>query len=87
MEIDRVHSSQSNYDRYKNEAAVKLWKEKALPGSGAPYDLGSHLLDQILHLFGKPESVTGIAENTRLIGNLDVSDAFIIHRKLIFLLK
>lgn len=35
---------ESHYDRYKNEPAIKLWKELALPGSGCQYDLGSHLV-------------------------------------------
>ncbi|KAL8278605.1 hypothetical protein RQP46_008897 [Phenoliferia psychrophenolica] len=71
---------ESHFDRFKNEAAVtKMWKEAALPGSGAAYDLGSHLIDQILSLFGKPSKVTGIVRNSRLIGNPDVADSFLIH--------
>lgn len=41
-----LSSFESKYDRYKMEAAVKLWKEVSLPGSGCPYDLGSHLVSQ-----------------------------------------
>jgi predicted dehydrogenase len=68
---------QSNFDRFRNEPAVtKVWKEKNLPGSGLCYDLGSHLIDQLLSLFGKPQSVTGFLQNSRLIGNLDVPDTF-----------
>ncbi|GAA5891162.1 hypothetical protein JCM5296_004915 [Sporobolomyces johnsonii] len=71
---------QSNFDRYKNEAATtKLWKEKALPGSGSAYDLGSHLIDQILDLFGPPKRVTGIVRNSRSIGLPEVADSFLIH--------
>ncbi|GAA6062060.1 hypothetical protein JCM10212_003558, partial [Sporobolomyces blumeae] len=71
---------QSNFDRYRNEAAqTKQWKEKALPGSGLAYDLGSHLVDQILDLFGAPQRVTGFVQNSRLIGNPDVPDQFLIH--------
>ncbi|KAK4049143.1 hypothetical protein OIV83_004339 [Microbotryomycetes sp. JL201] len=71
---------QSNFDRYKNEAATtKLWKEEDRPGSGMHYDLGSHLVDQILDLFGKPDSVTAILRNSRSIGNPNVPDNFIIH--------
>ena len=36
---------QSNFDRFKGEAATtKMWKEENRPGSGAAYDLGSHLV-------------------------------------------
>lgn len=35
----------SHFDRYKNVLNAKTWKEDAaLPGSGATYDLGSHLV-------------------------------------------
>ncbi|KAM0786540.1 hypothetical protein ACM66B_001997 [Microbotryomycetes sp. NB124-2] len=71
---------QSNFDRYKNEAATtKLWKEEDRPGSGSHYDLGSHLVDQILDLFGKPQRVTAILRNSRSIGNPAVPDSFMIH--------
>lgn len=71
---------ESRYDRYKNVAAVKLWKEAPAPGVGAAYDLGSHLIDQLLVLFGKPDRVTAILTNSRLIGHAEVPDAFLIHR-------
>ncbi|ORY70655.1 NAD binding Rossmann fold oxidoreductase [Leucosporidium creatinivorum] len=71
---------QSNFDRFKGEAATsKLWKEQDLPGSGSAYDLGSHLIDQILELFGKPQKVTGIIRNSRAVGNPNVADSFLIH--------
>lgn len=42
----------SHFDRFKNEpATTKLWKEKALPGSGSAYDLGSHLVRRTLFAF------------------------------------
>ena len=34
------------------------WKEEAVPGSGILYDLGPHLIDQALVLFGLPETVS-----------------------------
>lgn len=50
-----------------------------MPASGIAYDLGSHLLDQLLILFGKPQRVTGLLSNSRLIGNASVPDSFVIH--------
>jgi scyllo-inositol 2-dehydrogenase (NADP+) len=45
------------YDRYKPELAVKPFKEGGnLPAAGVRYDLGAHLADQAIHLFGKPLS-------------------------------
>ncbi len=43
------------FDRYKNEIGLKKSKEDAsIPGSGLLYDLGPHLLDQVISLFGIP---------------------------------
>ncbi|GAA5827447.1 hypothetical protein JCM11251_003817 [Rhodosporidiobolus azoricus] len=67
---------ESHFDRYKNIPNAKAWKDAPLPGAGAAYDLGSHLIDQILALFGPPKSVTGLVRNSRLIGDENVPDSF-----------
>lgn len=43
------------FDRYRMEKSPKVFKETNRPGSGVLYDLGPHLLDQVISLFGKPE--------------------------------
>ncbi|KAL7411658.1 NAD binding Rossmann fold oxidoreductase [Mrakia frigida] len=68
---------ESHYDRYKNElATARLWKEAPEVGIGAEFDLGSHLLDQALTLFGRPQTITAVIRNSRAIGHPDVSDSF-----------
>ncbi|TGE21213.1 oxidoreductase [Hymenobacter aquaticus] len=42
------------YDRFKTTLNPKPFKETPLPGSGLLYDLGPHLLDQAISLFGQP---------------------------------
>ncbi|MCB2378595.1 Gfo/Idh/MocA family oxidoreductase [Hymenobacter sp. BT635] len=42
------------YDRFKSTLNPKPFKETPLPGSGLLYDLGPHLLDQAISLFGQP---------------------------------
>lgn len=42
------------FDRYRELIGPKIFKETPLPGCGILYDLGSHLLDQAISLFGKP---------------------------------
>ena len=42
------------FDRYRREISKKAFKENPLPASGLSYDLGPHLLDQIISLFGRP---------------------------------
>lgn len=44
------------------------------PGTGLTYDLGSHLVDQVLVLFGRPSSVTAFIENIRGIGDARIDD-------------
>ncbi|MEO8365039.1 MAG: oxidoreductase [Pseudoxanthomonas sp.] len=46
----------SHFDRYRPVVADR-WRERDEPGSGLWYDLGPHLLDQALQLFGMPEAV------------------------------
>lgn len=51
------------FDRYRNEISKKAFKELPLPASGLTYDLGPHLLDQVISIWGKPASfvkTTGI---------------------------
>ncbi|MEO8795415.1 MAG: Gfo/Idh/MocA family oxidoreductase [Daejeonella sp.] len=45
------------FDRYRNFIGPKAFKEEPFPGSGILYDLGAHLLDQVISLFGKPLSM------------------------------
>lgn len=53
-----IYSYEAHYDRYRPEV-VNRWREQDLPGSGMLYDLGAHLIDQALHLFGLPKTVWG----------------------------
>lgn len=48
---------QFRMDRYKAEIGPKLFKEKKnMPANGIVYDLGAHLIDNAISLFGKPLS-------------------------------
>jgi scyllo-inositol 2-dehydrogenase (NADP+) len=44
---------ESHFDRYV-PAVPDAWREKPGPGAGTWWDLGPHLLDQALQLFGRP---------------------------------
>jgi predicted dehydrogenase len=46
----------SEFSRYRPEVRDR-WRERPGPGSGMWYDLGPHLIDQSLVLFGPPETV------------------------------
>lgn len=48
---------EAHYDRYR-PTLKGYWKEKAELGGGVLHDLGAHLVDQALQLFGEPDAVT-----------------------------
>ncbi len=54
--LGRLAHFESHFDRFRPEVRVR-WRESGGPGSGLWYDLGSHLLDQTLHLFGPPRTL------------------------------
>ena len=55
--LGKIVEAEFHFDRYKAELSPKIHKETPGPGTGALYDLGSHIIDQALHLFGMPEAV------------------------------
>jgi scyllo-inositol 2-dehydrogenase (NADP+) len=64
------------YDRYRNEIGPKFFKEEPYEASGLSYDLGPHLLDQAICLFGKPLSYHKVLTKNRV--NTKVDDYFAI---------
>lgn len=55
--LGEIREVEFRYDRYRTEPSGKAHKEKNLPGAGVLHDLGSHLTDQTLQLFGWPQAV------------------------------
>ena len=55
--LGEVSYFESHFDRYRPQVRNR-WREQAGPGSGIWYDLGPHLIDQALVLFGVPVSIT-----------------------------
>jgi len=60
-----------HFDRYKEELSPKLHKEIPGPGVGSLYDLGSHLIDQALQLFGMPQMIFADIKAMRPISKVD----------------
>ena len=63
-----------HFDRHKPILNTKKWKEETGPGSGIIYDLGSHIIDQTIVLFGTPNAVSGETFTQREGSEID--DAF-----------
>ena len=55
--IGDIKEAEIRYDRYRPEISYKIHKETNLPGAGITYDLGAHLADQALRLFGWPAAI------------------------------
>ena len=60
-----------HFDRYKEELSPKLHKELPGPGAGSLYDLGSHLIDQALQLFGMPLMIFADIQAMRPVSKVD----------------
>jgi len=74
--LGRLVSFESHFDRYRNYIQPNTWKEVAESGSGIVFNLGSHMIDQALVLFGKPKTVGAEIRTLRTDGQND--DFFII---------
>jgi predicted dehydrogenase len=55
--LGRIVEFRSSFQRYKNHIVEGSWKEKKNRFVGIVYNLGPHLVDQAVCLFGKPEGV------------------------------
>jgi scyllo-inositol 2-dehydrogenase (NADP+) len=56
--LGRLVEFEVHYDRFRNYLKTGSWREKDEPGAGILYDLGAHLIDQPLELFGLPQAIT-----------------------------
>ena len=69
--LGRLVEYESHFDRYRNYIQPNTWKEKADAWAGLVRNLGSHLIDQALCLFGKPSAVHADIRVMRTGGEVD----------------
>jgi scyllo-inositol 2-dehydrogenase (NADP+) len=55
--LGTVYVYEARFERFRPLVRGERWREQARGGSGVLYDLGSHLIDQAVCLFGKPRGV------------------------------
>lgn len=55
--LGRIVRFESHFDRFRPQVRDR-WREADVPGAGIWYDLGPHLIDQALILFGRPLAIT-----------------------------
>ena len=78
--LGRVVEFQSAYQRYRNYIQPGTWKEKADHRVGLTYNLGSHMIDQAVTLFGIRQAV--YADIDKLREGTQVDDYY--HIQLIY---
>jgi scyllo-inositol 2-dehydrogenase (NADP+) len=55
--LGRLVEYEVHFDRYVPNVNLDAWRLSGDAGSGILYDLGSHLIDQAIQLFGQPETL------------------------------
>lgn len=69
--LGRIVEFETHFDRHRPQGAsweagaAHNWKAQDRPGVGQIYDLGTHLIDQVYHLYGPPKKVTAFLANQR----------------------
>ncbi|RHJ87739.1 Gfo/Idh/MocA family oxidoreductase [Parabacteroides sp. AM08-6] len=75
--LGRLVEFESTFPRYRNFIKPGTWKETGELGGGLTYNLGAHVIDQAVQLFGIPEAIFADIATLRTNGMVD--DYFIIH--------
>jgi len=68
--LGRLVDYEAHWDRYRNFIQEGTWKERIDSGAGLLQNLGPHLIDQALLLFGLPEAVTAHLRVVRTGGSV-----------------
>lgn len=56
-QLGRLVTFESHFDRFRQQPKPGAWRESTRLGGGILFDLGSHLIDQALTLFGLPQNL------------------------------
>ena len=72
--VGRLVTYESHFDRFRPLPRENTWKESGNDANGMLFDLGPHLVDQALGLFGAPEAITASVRKDR--DHTDIEDAF-----------
>jgi predicted dehydrogenase len=72
--VGRLVTFESHFDRFRPVPRENTWKEAGNPANGMLFDLGPHLVDQVLTLFGAPDAITASVRSDR--DQTAIEDAF-----------
>jgi scyllo-inositol 2-dehydrogenase (NADP+) len=86
--LGEVVEAEIHFDRYSEILSYKQHKETPGPGAGILFDLGPHLIDQALQLFGMPDAVFADTTNLRPISQVtDYVELILFYKNLRVRLK
>lgn len=86
--LGELVEAEFHFDRYNPNLSPKIHKETSNDGAGILKDLGPHLIDQALCLFGMPERVFAHIRKTRNLTLVDDHiDIFLYYKSLTVRLK
>jgi scyllo-inositol 2-dehydrogenase (NADP+) len=72
--LGTVVEYECRFDRFRLESKANAWRERPdQPGAGVLFDLGPHVIDQALVLFGEPKAITASAFCERETSQVDDS--------------
>ncbi|GAB4094017.1 oxidoreductase [Flaviaesturariibacter terrae] len=74
--LGKIVEAAIHFDRFNPALSHKEHKETPRPGTGVHYDLGPHIIDAALHLFGMPEALfadlRSLRPGSKIIDNMDL---------------
>lgn len=76
--LGRVVEFETHFDRHRPQATTSGWKTGVRPGGGAIYDLGTHMIDQAVVIFGMPKRVTGFIGSQSENNTTGYEDSFTV---------
>jgi predicted dehydrogenase len=79
--LGRVASFASHFDRFRPALKANAWRERAELGAGVLFDLGPHLIDQALVLFGIPDAINADVRIDREVARVDDAFDVVFHYK------
>ncbi|MCU7547763.1 Gfo/Idh/MocA family oxidoreductase [Chitinophagaceae bacterium LB-8] len=74
--LGEIVEAEIHFDRFNPILSPKQHKEVPGPGTGILHDLGPHIIDQALQLFGEPEALfadlRSLRPSSQIIDNMDI---------------
>jgi scyllo-inositol 2-dehydrogenase (NADP+) len=79
--LGELSEFEAHFDRFRPHITDHNWREEAKNGGGVLYDLGSHLIDQALQLFGTPHELEAEIASQRKGSKVDDFFRIILYYK------